>query len=93
MIFFNDTYILHDEYKKQTYYGPFSEGEVQERLHDPFSLDLTLTGRLMAVCLSEDELDIFYVYPAEFWYSQLDHILGEDLYKTEHENFSDYILE
>lgn len=71
---YGPVYIMYEQYKTQTFYGPFEEGEIEERMHDEYATGLALFGRLTAVSLSEDDKDIFYVHPAEFWYEQLEQI-------------------
>jgi hypothetical protein len=77
-------YILHEEYSKQTYYGPFEDYEIDDRLVDPYSLDLKLTGRLLKTHLSPEEIEIFDPLPASVWYDQLDEIFDADDYTFEY---------
>lgn len=86
------SYIMHEEYKTQTYYGPFEEGEIEERMNDEYATGLALFGRLSAVSMSEEDLTIFYVYPAEFWYEQLDRIQETDPYGLEVQDIKNIIF-
>ncbi len=67
-------YILEEEIltDASSYYGPFDESELTERLNDAYA-DL-LTGaksNIDAVELTDEEAAKIYINPREFWMSQL----------------------
>lgn len=62
--------ILEDE-GQLSYYGPFDESEIEERLNDAYADLLVAFNEIDAVLLSLAETAHMYINPREFWMTQL----------------------
>lgn len=59
---------------KGAYFGPFPEEEITERINDAYADCLAQIADIMAVTLTDEIADEFYINPPEFWYEQLKEI-------------------